>query len=42
MLAASIRTGVIPPEMTLMTPHSFPALDVVGKSDRLRAASGNI
>jgi ribose transport system substrate-binding protein len=42
MLAASIRTGVIPPEMTFMTPHSFPALDVVGKSDRLRAASGNI
>jgi ABC-type sugar transport system substrate-binding protein len=42
MLASSIRTGVIPPEMTSMTPQSFPALDAVGKSDRLRAASGKL
>ena len=42
MLASSIRTGVIPPEMTSMTPQSFPALDAVGNSDRLRAASGKL
>jgi ribose transport system substrate-binding protein len=38
MLAASIRTGAMPPEMTLMTPNSFPALDTVGNAQRVRAA----
>jgi len=42
MLATSIRTGAMPPEMTLMAPQSFPALDAVGKSDRVRAASAKI
>jgi ribose transport system substrate-binding protein len=44
MLATSIRTGAMPPELTMMAPQSFPALDAIGKveAERVGAASAKI
>jgi ribose transport system substrate-binding protein len=44
MLVTAIRTGVIPPEVTQVAPHSFPTLDVLEKTQftKVRAATTKI
>ena len=32
MLVHSLQTGLIPPEMTLSAPHSYPAIETLGAS----------
>ena len=43
MLVSAIRTGVVPPEITHVAPHSFPALDALEKMQfsKARAAATN-
>ena len=42
MLASSLRSGVIPDELTFVAPSSYPALDALARSqsERVRSASG--
>jgi len=36
MLSSSLQTGVIPPDLTLVTPNSFPTLEALATSWRAK------
>lgn len=38
MLAGSLQTGAIPPEITLVAPSSFPTMEALARSQRTRSA----